>query len=379
MVFAMAAGPPARPALGTGVPVFAAAPPALAAPLPLLTNISALRQLSPLKAERGYPARVSGVATYCGRDGTLFVQDSTAGIWVDRGNIQLDVQHGLQLELEGVSGRGDFAPIFKASGVRVLGMGADPPGQLVRLEDLLTGNYDSQWVQFEGVVRSMANDNGHLVLSVALSPAVPARPCFEIASAHQGEEGLELDRAALGAGRPYSMAFVDVRLPPGWDGIETTVRLWEIDPDLVICSAYTDYSWDELTGKLGCSDRFVILKKPFEPVEVLQLATALTEKWRLGQESKQQLLHLEREVTERTRELQSANANLAAVNQELESALAKVKTLSGLLPICSGCKRIRDDQGYWNQIESYIQQHSDARLTHGFCPDFAAHYFPGLG
>jgi len=61
---------------------------------------------------------------------------------------------------------------------------------------------------------------------------------------------------------------------------------------------------------------------------------------------------------------------------ELQQALAQVKTLSGLLPICSGCKKIRDDQGYWNRIETYISQHSDAQFSHGICPDCAKQYFP---
>ena len=52
-------------------------------------------------------------------------------------------------------------------------------------------------------------------------------------------------------------------------------------------------------------------------------------------------------------------------------ALAKVKTLSGLLPICSACKKIRDDQGYWSQVEGYIQEHTDARFTHSYCPECA--------
>lgn len=62
--------------------------------------------------------------------------------------------------------------------------------------------------------------------------------------------------------------------------------------------------------------------------------------------------------------------------QELKEALAQVKTLSGLLPICSGCKKIRDDQGYWNRIENYISKHSDAEFSHGICPDCAQRYFP---
>jgi PAS domain S-box-containing protein len=163
VVLALVQSPLARSAMKPDAPVATPAQPGL----PVLTNISAVRQLSPVEAARGYPVRVRGVATYCDRDGTLFVQDTTAGIWVDHDNSQLDLRHGQQLELEGVSGRRDFAPIFKASSVRVLGVGAEPPAQPVRLVDLLTGDYDSQWVQFEGVVRSMANDNGHLVLSVA--------------------------------------------------------------------------------------------------------------------------------------------------------------------------------------------------------------------
>src|SRR5208283_3662178 len=105
-------------------------------------------------------------------------------------------------------------------------------------------------------------------------PATPAAPVFDVDSAYQGQEGLAVLRQALEAGRPYVLAFVDVRMPPGWDGIETTSHLWELDPELqiIICTAYSDYSWDEMTKRLGASDRLVILKKPFDVVEVLQLA-----------------------------------------------------------------------------------------------------------
>jgi hypothetical protein len=61
---------------------------------------------------------------------------------------------------------------------------------------------------------------------------------------------------------------------------------------------------------------------------------------------------------------------------DLRSALADVKTLSGLLPICSSCKKIRDDNGYWQQVESYVQRHSEAQFTHGLCPDCIGKYFP---
>ena len=99
-----------------------------------------------------------------------------------------------------------------------------------------------------------------------------------IDSAFQGQEGLAMARQALEEGRPYAMAFVDIRMPPGWDGVETTGKIWEHYPDLqvVICTAYSDYSLEEMLDKLGHSDRLVILKKPFDNIEVQQLANALT-------------------------------------------------------------------------------------------------------
>ena len=76
---------------------------------------------------------------------------------------------------------------------------------------------------------------------------------FILDSAYQGQEGLALVERALKDGRPYALAFVDVRMPPGWDGIETISRLWAADPDLqvVICTAYSDYSWDQVAERLA--------------------------------------------------------------------------------------------------------------------------------
>jgi CheY-like chemotaxis protein len=186
---------------------------------------------------------------------------------------------------------------------------------------------------------------------------------FSVDSAYQGQEGLEVVQRAFQDGKPYAMAFIDVRMPPGWDGIETTARLWEIDPDLqvVICTAYSDYSWDEMIDRLGHSDKLLILKKPFDNVEALQLATALTEKWHLTRQARWQMADLEKLIGERT-------AKLTAANSELTEALANVKELSGLVPICGDCKKIRNDQDYWQSVEQYIGEHTKARFTHGICP-----------
>src|SRR5688572_11610925 len=127
-----------------------------------------------------------------------------------------------------------------------------------------------------------------------------AATVFEIDSALQGQEGLNLVRKSLEEQRPYALAFVDVRMPPGWDGVETISRIWEIYPELqvVICTAYSDYSWEEMTRKVKQSDSVLILKKPFDNIEVLQMAHALTKKWALTHEAKTQLSTLDTMVAQ---------------------------------------------------------------------------------
>jgi len=144
--------------------------------------------------------------------------------------------------------------------------------------------------------------------------AEPAHTGFDLDSAFQGQEGLARVRGALQERRPYAMAFVDMRMPPGWDGVETICEMWKVDPDLqvVICTAYSDYSWDEMITKVGQTDRLVILKKPFDVVEVLQLANALVAKWQLLQRVRSQVPELENRILERTQALASANATLQA-------------------------------------------------------------------
>jgi YesN/AraC family two-component response regulator len=87
-------------------------------------------------------------------------------------------------------------------------------------------------------------------------------------------------------------------MPPGWDGIETISKIWEEYPDLqvVLCTAYSDYSWERMATSLGFSDRFVILIKPFDKIEVVQLAVALTKKWQVYQQMKLRLAELDKKV-----------------------------------------------------------------------------------
>jgi len=143
-------------------------------------------------------------------------------------------------------------------------------------------------------------------------PPAVERPTFDVDSAMQGRDGVERARAALTEGRPYSVAFVDMRMPPGWDGVETIEHLWAVDPEIqvVVCSAYTDYDWLELLTRLGHSDKLIVVKKPFEPIEILQCASALSRKWANARALKQHVESLERVVTDRTRGLEAANRKL---------------------------------------------------------------------
>jgi two-component system cell cycle sensor histidine kinase/response regulator CckA len=132
------------------------------------------------------------------------------------------------------------------------------------------------------------------------------KPEVVLQSACSGEEALRMVQESTLRQEPYAMAFMDVHMPPGWDGVDTAQRLWEIDPDLLIvfCTAYSNYSWAVLATKLGYSDKFLILKKPFEAIEVTQLAVAMIQRWTLARESQQRLIELDRLVAERTRHLQ---------------------------------------------------------------------------
>ncbi|EJM28970.1 putative bifunctional diguanylate cyclase/phosphodiesterase [Pseudomonas sp. GM25] len=128
---------------------------------------------------------------------------------------------------------------------------------------------------------------------------------FQLDSAYQGQEALKLVQNALDEGRPYALAFTDMRMPPGWDGLETIEKLWAVDPNLQIalCTAYSDYSWEAMAERLEFGDQLLILKKPFDTLEIRQMANALTWKWQLAQDAALKMLNLEQTVEARVHEL----------------------------------------------------------------------------
>ena len=148
------------------------------------------------------------------------------------------------------------------------------------------------------------------------------RPLFQVDFASQGSEGAALVERARAENDPYAMAFVDMRMPPGWDGIETTLRIWELDPrvQIVICTAFSDHSWEGILRRLGHSDRWLILKKPFDNIEVLQVASALTHKWRVTEDAESQVRHLQTLLERRSAELHAAQSELAGSAPQVGTA-----------------------------------------------------------
>ncbi len=197
--------------------------------------------------------------------------------------------------------------------------------QILVIDDNQTIHEDFRKILCSNNATAAALDEADALLFGGNSaPGVNVR--FELESAFQGQEALTLVEKHLKTGRRYAMAFVDVRMPPGWDGIETVARIWEVDPEIqiVICTAFSEYSWEDMLAKLGRNDKLLILKKPFDNIEVQQLAHALTEKWHLLQETKSQLTTLEERVQQRTQQLLTTNGKLeqeVAERMKTETAL----------------------------------------------------------
>jgi two-component system, cell cycle sensor histidine kinase and response regulator CckA len=190
------------------------------------------------------------------------------------------------------------------------------------LRKILLGEIDTQ---------EQLQDDEALLFGVDVMPITR----FEIDSAYQGQEGLAKLERALAEGLPYALAFVDIRMPPGWDGIETIARLWEVYPSLqvVVCTAYSDYSWNDMQRRLGQSENLLILKKPFDNIEVIQLAHALTRKWLATRQAVARLEDLDLMVAQRTAELETANQRIRKQFEETSAAEAAFRTVFECSPI----------------------------------------------
>ena len=193
---------------------------------------------------------------------------------------------------------------------------------------------------------------------------------FSVAFAFQGEEGLTKVQQALSANQPYAVAFVDVRMPPGWNGIETVMRLWQVDPALqvVICTAYSDYSWDAITKALGLSDSLVILKKPFDVIEVSQLAHALSKKWWLAQQGKLKLQDLDQMVQQRTQELHQELATRRQAEAALRLSEERFEKAFCANPIAMAIQTFNEER-YVDVNQSFLElTHLSRETVVGYTP-----------
>ena len=194
-----------------------------------------------------------------------------------------------------------------------------------------------------------------------------SRVDFDLAFATQGAQALQLVETAVASEQRFSLVFMDVRMPPGWDGLETARRVWDVDPDLqiVICTAYSDKSWEEMMVQIRNPERLLILKKPFDAIEVLQLAHALTEKWSLLQAARRNLIELEDTVTARTRELIAANELLESETARHKAATERVREQAMLL------EKARDAIIVWDLDDTVCFWNHGAECLYGCSSEHA--------
>lgn len=172
----------------------------------------------------------------------------------------------------------------------------------------------------------------------------------QVGLASNGKEAVEMTRSL----QP-DLILMDIKMPE-LDGLQVASQIQEDSPTPIVI--LTAYDSTELVKEASKSGVAAFLVKPPEAFEIEKAVT-------IAMARHNDLMELSR-----------TNKELQSRKEELEKALAEIKTLRGILPICAHCKKIRDDKGYWNQIESYIHEHSEAEFSHGICPDCAKELYP---
>ena len=180
-----------------------------------------------------------------------------------------------------------------------------------------------------------------------------------VVSAHEAFKVLGIEDSSV-ADTGVDLILMDIMMPE-MDGIEACRRIKSVerlrDIPIIMVTAKTGESDLEAAFAAGAID---YITKPLRGIELLvRLRSAL---------------NLKKEIDRR----KNREQELLNLNRELKNSIETIKTLRGLIPICANCKKIRDDKGYWNQIESYIQKHSEAEFSHGICPECARKLYPEL-
>ncbi|MBU0992501.1 MAG: response regulator [Proteobacteria bacterium] len=156
--------------------------------------------------------------------------------------------------------------------------------------------------------------------------------------------------AAMEKSQP-DLVIMDIKIKGGMDGIETAAVIRaRYEVPIIFLTSFAD---DKLLKRAKATEPFDYIIKPYEGKQLHIAVEMALYKHRVDRERRQLIA-------------------------ELQDALAKVKKLSGLLPICASCKKIRDDSGYWDQVDAYIQKHSEAEFTHSICPECMKKLYPEL-
>lgn len=145
----------------------------------------------------------------------------------------------------------------------------------------------------------------------------------DIDSAFQGKEGFQKIKLAYENDNPYAVAVVDMRMPPGWDGLETIEHIRSIDKEIeiIISSAYSDYSWQDIADRLGATSQYLFLSKPFEVAEMKQMIISLGRKWMLDRQSKAHTEQLQQAQIMAEQAAKSKENFLSLINHELRTPL----------------------------------------------------------
>jgi AmiR/NasT family two-component response regulator len=179
-----------------------------------------------------------------------------------------------------------------------------------------------------------------------------------------GEAADGLEAVEMTQSLQPDVVLMDIKMPD-IDGLEATRLIFERCPTPVV--VLTAYETQELVEEASAVGVGAYLVKPPNAREMERAITIAIARF-------DDLMELRR----LNAELQAGNEARERLILELQDALAQLKTLSGLLPICASCKKIRDDDGYWNQLEAYIQDHSEVVFSHGLCPECAKRLYPQI-